>query len=191
MPGTSPWIRRMALALALAGVVGLALIALRLREQHRRALTDAWLFCIECDHGELSAVVRMRDAAVRHLAGPLLRGRGTRRHASMEARIRATYSPDSALSEDAYVDLMMADYLAGYQERAITGLRVLADSGIRSAAEALRAALDSVDTGRHQRPTGVERIGGVRRHGDRPPAGRPGLGHRVAGSRPPGQSVPG
>jgi hypothetical protein len=104
-------------------------------------IIERWLLCEECIAGERDSVARLGDRAVADLANRL-RGPAPMARDVMWRRIQASYIPDSALTRDDYVGLMLENFVALYQKRAASGLSAI---GTERAIEVLRNARDSAD----------------------------------------------
>ena len=113
------------------------------------ATINAWLRCVECNAGELQAVVKLGPAAVSRLAPPLLGGPPASELQSYEKYLRKMYAdmkayekthPKSVVpfTEDEFVKRDMTRYTNLYRVRAATAL---GEIGGPEAANALEQAL--------------------------------------------------
>ncbi len=110
---------------------------------------EAWLECVECDAGELQAVVKLGQSAVPRLGPSLLSGPPAAKQKSYEAYLRKMYAdmkayekthPKSVVpfTEDEFVKRDMAKYTNMYRVRAANAL---GEIGGTEAAQVLDKAL--------------------------------------------------
>ncbi len=109
---------------AAMAIVGLTLVVAACHPTAKeRSAVRRWLLCEECREGELQAVVALGDRVAtplqEALRGPPASGRENIR-LQAEAMFRRIPSP--VVSQAAYVDHFVANYVATYQSRAMTAL---------------------------------------------------------------------
>jgi hypothetical protein len=107
-----------------------------------RSTVVAWLDCEECSDGELSAVVKLGDAAVPSLAASLRDGLAPARREQLRRHLEESYTrlPDrSRASMDVYVQRYTDNMVALHQVRAATALSIIGGPAARRALEDAQA----------------------------------------------------
>jgi hypothetical protein len=127
-----------------------------LTRAERRAVHD-WLLCEECTEEQRDAVAQLGDLGVWPLAQALRdapeEGKDIIREQTRTLYARVSVGAPAPVSEQQYVDEVVANYVATYQRRAAVGLREI---GTPAAHNALVAAIR--DYGRY-RPDVMREIG--------------------------------
>jgi len=98
---------------------------------------EAWLNCDECVGGERNSVKTLGVSAINQLKAALA-GPSVEQQQTMRAKFEATWQPDTGqgLSQNAYVERLVSNYVASYQERAATALSDIGGSEARNALDA-------------------------------------------------------
>ena len=107
-----------------------------------RSTVLAWLDCEECSDGELSAVVKLGEAAVPSLAASLRDGLAPARREQLRRHLEESYTrlPDrSRASVDVYVQRYTDNLMALHQVRAATALSIIRGPAARRALEDAQA----------------------------------------------------
>ena len=132
-------VRRLLLAMIVLGVAGIGCGSRRPAASTPTATADirpvivAWLECEECGDGELTAVVKLGEAAVPSLVATLRDGPSPASREQHRRHLVATYAdlkrfaagrPDRKLiaSEDEYVRMFADNYVALYRVRSAVAL---------------------------------------------------------------------
>lgn len=103
-------------------------------EQH--GVVDRWLLCDECTSGERDSVRALGEKAVARLTGALLKGPPADRRQLMTQKfenIYASLTPAPPITQAAYVNELLGNYVATYQSRSAVALGEIGGDGARDA----------------------------------------------------------
>ena len=120
-----------------------------------RGTVMVWLDCEECSDGELSAVVKLGEAAVPSLTASLRDGLSSARREQLRRHLEESYTrlPDrSRASVDVYVQRYTDNMVALHQVRAATALSIIGGPAARRALEDAQAGPTETTSNRASRP---------------------------------------